>query len=153
MFRGTGFPFGTRPRYFSTSCCACSRLEIPDEHRRRVVRHVVRRVELAHLPDRRRLEIAEAANRRVLVRVSRERAVEDDFGELAERLVLHLHPPLFLDDLDLGLQLLRAHFERGHAVGLEPERERQVVRGHRLPVDRRVFVGLGVRLATDARDQ
>ena len=52
----------------------------------------------------------------------------------------------------LGLELLLAHLERRHAVGLEPEHERQVLRRHRLPVDRRVFVGEGVGLAADARD-
>ena len=82
----------------------------------------------------------------------RERLVEDDLRQPAERLVLEAHPPLFLDDLALGLELLFAHVERGHAIGLEPEHERQVLRGHRLPVDRRVFVGERVGLAADARD-
>ena len=70
----------------------------------------------------------------------------------AVRLVLDPHPPLFLDDLALVLEDLLVDPQRRHAIGLEPEHQRQVLRRHRLPEDRRVFVGVGVALPADARD-
>ena len=93
-----------------------------------------------------------AADRLVLVGMRREGLVEDDLRQPAERLVLEAHPPLFLHDLALGRELVVAHVERRHPIGLEPQDQRQVLRRHRLPVDRRVFVGERVGLAADARD-
>ena len=40
--------------------------------------------------------------------------------------------------------------QRRHAIGFEPQHQRQVLRRHRLPEDRRVFVGVGVALPADA---
>jgi hypothetical protein len=73
-------------------------------------------------------------------------------GRPSERLVFKPHPPFFLHDFELGLELLFAHVERGHAIGLEPEHERQILRGYRLPVNGRVFIRERVGLPTDARD-
>ena len=114
--------------------------------------HVVGAEEIAHVVDRRRLEVRHAADRRVLVGVHRERLVVDDLVQPAVRLVLDAHPALFLDDLALGLEDLLVDAQRRHAVGLEPQHQRQVLRRHRLPEHRRVFVGVGVALPADARD-
>ena len=81
-----------------------------------------------------------------------ERLVGDDLLQPAVRLVLDAHPPLFLDDFALGLERLLVDTQRRHAIGFEPEHERQVLRRHRLPEHRRVFVGVGVALPADARD-
>ncbi len=56
-------------------------VEVADDGQRRVLGHVVGPVELAHVLDRRRLEIGHAADGRVLVRMRRERVVEDDLVE------------------------------------------------------------------------
>ena len=85
----------------ATSCLRLRRLEVADERQRRVLRHVVGRVEIAHVVDRRRLEVLHAADRRVLVGMRRERLVVDDLVQPAVRLVVDPHPPLFLHDLAL----------------------------------------------------
>ena len=147
---------GLRHRGRGTACTSASaslRVEVADQHQRRVVRHVVGPEELAHVVDRRRLEILHAADRRVLVGMHGERLVVDDLVQPAVRLVLDPHPALFLDDLALGLEDLLVDPQRRHAIGLEPEDERQVLRRERLPEHRRVFVRVGVALPADARDQ
>ena len=58
-------------------------------------------IEIAHVLDRRRLEILHAADRRVLVGMRRERLVVDDLVQPAVRLVVDPHPPLFLHHLAL----------------------------------------------------
>ena len=128
------------------------RIEVADQHRRRVVRHVVGLEEVAHVANRRGLQILHAADHRVLIGMDGKRLVADDFLQTPVRLVLNPHPPLFLDDLTLGLERLVLDAQRRHAIGLEPEHERQVLRGHRLPEDGRVFGGVGVALPADARD-
>ena len=107
-------------------------------------------MELAHVGDRCRLEIGHAADRRVLVGVRRERVVVDDLGQPAVRLVLDAHAALFLHHLALALERLVVDAQRRHAIGLEPQRERQVLRRQRLPEHRLVFGGEGVAAATDA---
>ena len=144
--------FGTRPRY-----CVHERAAPPSSRSRRraprrVVRHVVGLEEVAHVVDRRRLEILHAADRRVLVGMHGERLVADDLLQPAVRLVLDAHPPLFLDDLALGLERLLVDPQRRHAIGFEPQHERQVLRRHRFPEHRRVLGRVGVALAADARD-
>ena len=128
------------------------RLEVSDEHQRRVVRHVVGPEEIADVGDRRGLEILHAADRRVLVGVDRERLVVDELVQPAVRLVVDAHPALFLDDLPLVLEHVLFDAQRREAIGFEPQHQRQVLRRHRLPEDRRVFVGVGVALPADARD-
>ena len=140
--RGTG----------STSCLRLRRIEVADEHQRRVRRHVVGLVEVAHVVDRRRLEILHAADRRVLVGVHRERLVVDDLVQPAVRLVVDAHPPLFLHDLALVGERVLVDPQRRHPVGLEPQRQRQVLRRHRLPEHRLVVGRVGVALAADRRD-
>ena len=74
----------------------------------------------------------------------RERLVGDDLLQPAVGLVLDAHAALFLDDLALGLEDLLVDPQRRHAIGLEPEHQRQVLRRHRLPEHRRVFVGVAL---------
>ena len=93
----------------------------------RVLGNVVGLVELTHVGNRRRFEIDHAADRRVLVGVGRERVVEDDLRQPAVRLVLDTHAALFLHHLALALERLVIDAQRGHAIGLEPQRERQVL--------------------------
>ena len=83
----------------------------------------------------------------------RERVVEDDLRQPAVRLVLDAHAPLFLDDQPLLLERVLVDAEGCHPIGLEPQDERQVLRGRGLPEHRRVFVRVGVALAAHARDE
>ena len=79
-------------------------IEIAHDGERRVGRHVVSAEERAHVLDRGRLEILHAADDRVLVGVNGERLVVNQLGQPAVRLVLDLHPALFLDDQALALK-------------------------------------------------
>ena len=98
------------------------RVEVADDRDRRVLRHVVGAVEVAHVLDRGRLEVGHAADGRMLVGMHRERVVVDDFREPAVRLVLDAHPALFLHDLPLAAERRVVHAQRRHAVGLHPQR-------------------------------
>jgi hypothetical protein len=79
-------------------------------------------VEVANVGNRRRLEIGHAADRRVLVRMGRERVVVDDLRQPAIRLVLDAHPPLFLDHLAFATECFVVHAQGGHAIRFEPQR-------------------------------
>ena len=50
------------------------------------------------------------------------------------------------------LNAVVVHAQRRHAVGFEPQRQRQVLRRQRLPEHRLVFGGVGVAAAADAGD-
>ena len=82
----------------------------------------------------------------------RKRLVVDDLVQPAERLVVDPHPALFLHHLALGREGVLVDPERRHPIRLEPQRQRQVLRRHRLPEHRLVVVGVGVALAADRRD-
>ena len=127
------------------------RIEIAHEHQRRVRRHVERPVEVAHIVDRRGLEILQAADRRVLVRMHGERLVVDDLIQASVRLIVDAHPALFLHDLALALERVLVDPQRRHAVGFHPQHQRQVVRRHRFPEHRLVVGRVGVALAADRR--
>ena len=128
------------------------RVEVADQHHRRVRRNVVGVEEVQHVVDRRRLEIGHAADRRMLVRMHAERLVVDDLVQSAVRLVVDAHPPLFLHDLAFVGERLLVDAQRGHAIGLEPQSHRQVLRRYRLPEDRLVIRRVRVALAADRRD-
>ena len=84
--------------------------------------------------------------------MGRERVVVDDLVQTPVRLVLDTHPPFFLDDFALPLERLAVDAKRRHPIGLEPQCQRQVVRGQRLPEHGLVFRRVGVAAAADARD-
>ena len=89
----------------------------------------------------------------MLVGMHRERRVVQQLRQPAVRLVLDAHPPLFLHDLALALERVFVDAQRRHAIGLEPQHQRQVLRRRGLPVDGDVFARLGVGLAADAGDE
>ena len=76
----------------------------------------------------------------------------DDLRQLAVRLVLDAHAPLFLHDLPLALEARPVDLQRRHAVGLEPQHQRQELRRHRFPEDGHVLGRVGVAPAADARN-
>ena len=150
MSRGTGFAaFGTRPRYCVHQLQRLRRIDVADQRQRRVLRHVERVVEVAHVVHARGFEIRHAANRRVLVRVRGERLLVDDLVEPPVRLVVDAQPPLFLHDFALVRERVLVDAQRGHPVGLEPQHERQVLRRRRFPEDRLVVGRVGVALPAD----
>ena len=124
-------------------------IEIANERERRVRRNVERVEEVADVIDRGGVEVLHAADRRVLVRMRRKRLVVDDLVQPAERLVVDPHPPLFLHHFAFGGEGVLVDPERSHPIGLEPQRQRQILRRHRFPEHRLVVVGVGVALAAD----
>ena len=129
------------------------RVEIAGDDEHGVLRHVVGLVEVAHVLDARRLEVGHAADHLVLVGVGRERRVVDDLGEASVGRAVDALPALFLHHAALARERRLLDLERGHPIGLEPQRQRQVVRRHRLPVVGRILVGRGVALAADRGDE
>ena len=129
------------------------RVEVTDDHERRVLGHVIGSEKLAHILDGGRLEVCHAADRRVLVRVRRECLVVDDLVQPSVRLVVHPHPPLFLDHLALVDEVVLLDTERRHPVGLEPRCQRQVLRRKRLPEHCFIVGCVGVALASDRRNE
>ncbi len=93
------------------------------------------------------------ADHRVLVGMHGERLVVEDLCQSPVRLVLDAHPPLFLHDLALALERLFVHAQRRHAIGFEPQHQRQVLLRRGLPEHRRILSRVGVALPADARDE
>ena len=110
-------------------------------------------MEIAHVADRRGLEVRHAADRRVLVRVRRERVVVDDLRQPAVRLVLDAHPPLFLHDLALAPERRRrrrAASPCGRPRARAPAAGTAPAPSARTPSSSSVRVG--VAASADARD-
>ena len=125
------------------------RLEVADQRQRGVLRDVERRVEIADVLDRRGLQVGHAADRRMLVRVHLEGIVVDDLVQLPVRLVVDPHPALFLHHLAFVGEGRFTDAQRGHAIRFEPQRQREILRRHRLPEHRFVVGRVGVGLAAD----
>ncbi len=98
-----------------------------------------------------RVEVGHAADDRVLVGVGREGGLVEQLVQVAERLVVHPHPAFFLDHLALVHEGLLVDAQRAEAIGLHPQHQRQVLRRHGVPVDRRVFVRVGVGASAHRR--
>ena len=151
MSRGTARPDGgIRPKYCRREFDGLPGLDVAGDDHRRVRRHVVGPVEVAHVVHRRRVEIGHRADRRVPVRMHGEREAVHDLRQPAVWLVLDAHPPLFLHHLPLPVERRPVDAQRRHAVRFEPERHRQVLRRHRLPEHGDVLGGVRVGLPADA---
>ncbi len=85
--------------------------------------------------------------------MGRERLVVQNLAQAAVRLVVDSQPPLFLDDLALGDKGVLVDPKRRHSIGFQPQRQGQVLSGHRLPEHRRVFLGVGVAQPAHRRDE
>ena len=109
-------------------------------------------MELAHVGDRRGVEVGHASDHLIAIRMDLERVLIDQFGEAAVRLVLDALPALFLHHAALAHEVLFVDVQRRHAIGFEPQHQRQILRRHRFPEHRRVFGRVGVALAADRRD-
>ena len=109
-------------------------------------------MEIADVLERGRLEILHAADRRMFVGMRRERVIEQDLVQPAVRLIVHPQPPLFLDDLALLLERVAIDAKRRHSIRFHPQRERQILRGERLPEDSGIFLRVGVAASAVARD-
>jgi hypothetical protein len=59
--------FGTRAKYWFDQVGDRVGVEVADDHQRRILRHVIGLVEVAHVVDRRRVQVGHAADGRVLV--------------------------------------------------------------------------------------
>ncbi len=122
-----------------------SRVEVADDHQRRVVGHVVAGEEVLERFHRRVREVLHRAVDRVRVlpaRVGGRWPVEQD--RLHEGLVLLLLANLFFDHVLLVGQRFFGDGQRGHAIGLEPEHALEVIRGDRLVVVGPIGLGVAV---------
>ena len=122
-------------------------IEVAGDGEHGVVGRVPRREELGHVVERRGVEVLHRADERVVEGMVRRVA---ERGELlpprAVGLVVHRPAALVLHHVALRVELLLRHRgeEAPHAVGLEPERELELVRRQRLEVVRAVEPGRAV---------
>ena len=126
------------------------RLEVAGDGQDRVVRRVVGGEELADVLERCGREVLHRADRRVVIRVRL--GVDERLHLLVPRpvgLVVDAPAALVLDHVALVVELLLGHRrqQRRHAVGLEPQRQLELVPGERLEVVRSVEPGRGVERA------
>ena len=89
----------------------------------------------------------------VLVRMHRERLVVDDLAQPPVGLVVEAHPAFFLHDFTLRLEDILVDAQRRHAVGLEPQHERQILRRGGLPEDGGILGRVRVALSANARNR
>lgn len=113
------------------------RVDVADHREHGVVGRVVRAEERLRVVQGRRVQIGHRADRRVVVRVAlRVREGRELLERRAVRNVVVALAALVLHDVALvlhGLVVERGE-QRAHPVGLEPQGELQLVRGHRLEV-------------------
>ena len=83
---------------------------------------------------------------------TRERLVVNNLVQPAERLIVDPQPALLFHHVPLVGERLPVDPERRHAIGLEPQGERQIVRRQRRPEHRLVVGRVGVALAAAARN-
>ncbi len=124
-------------------------VERAHQHQRRVVRVVEGVVERPQALDRGRLDVAPPPDRRMVVRVLAERDRERLLEQHVERVVLAALE-LVADDGHLRGEVRLAQQRAAHAVGLELEREREVLRRQRLVVIGAVEPRGGVEGGADA---
>ncbi len=123
-------------------------IEVAGDRQHGVVGRVPGREELADVLERRGVEVLERADERVVERVLRRiRQRGEALPPGAVRLVVDRPAALVLHDVALGVELLLRHRREqpAHAVGLEPERDRELVRRHGLEVVRAVEPGRPVQ--------
>ena len=131
-------------------------LHVADHGQDRVVRRVVQPEELGDVLDRGRVEVLHRSDRRVVVgvlgRVDRRQHL---LVPRAVRPVVVRPALLVLDDLALVVEVLLAEGveKRAHPVRLEPQRELELVRRHRLEVVRPVQPGRAVHRPAGGLDE
>ena len=76
----------------------------------------------------------------------------DRFAKLGAGVIVHARGPLFQNDLKLGLYLILAQFEIGHAVGFKLHHCLEMLLGDALEISGVVLCGEGVFLAAHGRD-
>ena len=88
----------------------------------------------------------------MLVRMRRERVVEKNLVQSPVGLIVDTQAPLFLDDLALFLERVAIDAQRRHSIRFHPQRERQILRGERLPEHGGIFLRVCVAASPVARD-
>ena len=132
------------------------RLEVAGDDERGVVRRVVEVEELLHVRRLPGVQVVHRADDRVRVGEAARRVegavrlLEDD---LHVRRVVDAQPALLLHGLALVVEVRVGDGERAHAVGLEPEREVEPVRRHRLVVVGAVLGGAPVEAPAGPLEQ
>ena len=126
------------------------RVEVADDRQARVVGRVVLLEESLHVVELRRLDVLVRADDVAVVRMPlrEQRLKQRLFGE-AVRLVLDALAPLVADDVLLVRQrrLIDLVEQVAHAIGLEPQRQLELVRRDGLEVVGAVEVGRAVDVA------
>ena len=112
-------------------------IEVADDREARVVRRVVLAEESLHVVELRRLDVLVRADHVAVVRMAlREERLDERLLGDAVRLVLDALTPLVADDVLLVRErrLVDLLEQVAHAVRLEPQRELELIRRHRLEV-------------------
>jgi hypothetical protein len=123
-------------------------VERPDEDEGSVVRVIERVVEAAQAIDRGVLDVAAPADGRVMVRMLAKRDRERLLEQHVERFVLPAFE-LVAHHGHLGRQVLGAQHRAAHPVGLQLERQVEMLRRQDLVVARAVEPGGGVEVCAD----
>ena len=103
--------------------------------------------------DGRGAQVGHRSDYRVLVGEVLERELVADLERAAVGLVVDAEPPLFLHGVALVVEVRLGDVERPHAVGLEEEREIELVGGQDLVVERPILVGRPVHRAAVGEDE
>ena len=135
------------PKYRSTNVARVRRVEIAGDGQHGIVRRVVGPKEARDILEARLTQILHRADERVVEGVIRRECQSwQPFPPRAVRLVVHRPAALILHDVALRVELLLRHRRKecAHAVGLQPEGDRQLVRRNRLEVVRTIEPGRAV---------
>ena len=122
-------------------------VDVADDRDHGVVRRVVGLEERRDVFHRRRAQIRHRADHRVLVREVLVGQLVDDLEGAAVGLIVHAEAALLLDRVDLVVELLLRDHQRPHPVGLEEQREIELVGRQDLEVERPILVGRAVHAA------
>jgi hypothetical protein len=127
-------------------------IEVADDDQGRVVGRVPGPVERADVAQRQGPDVGHPADRRPAVGVGGERQRHHLLVEPSVDVVLHALAPLVGDHVALGLDRIVLEHQVGHALALERDAHRQLVRRQAEPVVRPVDPGRGIGLAAGGLD-
>ncbi|MCU7374351.1 hypothetical protein PEC18_26810 [Paucibacter sp. O1-1] len=105
-------------------------------------------MEVAHITQRRGVELGDIADHRALVGMLLIAVAGDRVEEQAIGIGQHALAKLLLDHLALAVEIGLVQVQIGHALGLGPEHRFQMVGRHGAVVDRHVLGGEGIVAAT-----
>jgi hypothetical protein len=122
-------------------------IDVADDRDDRIVGGIVHLEEVGHVLHSSGAQIGHGPDDGMRIRVIRVGGLGKDVTDLSVRNVVHTEPTLFLDGVDLILEIVRRDRERPHSIGLEEQREGDLICRQRFVVECAILVRRAIHAA------